>query len=73
MIASRIQEIDIAEFLIEHGARLNQVCEYGTPLDLTANCEIAEVLQAAGGAASTDTSIASRTHDQYLTRLPSER
>ena len=71
--AAKREESDVAEFLIEHGARLNQVCEYGTPLDLTANCEIAEVLQAAGGAASTDTSIASRTHDQYLTRLPSER
>ena len=62
-----------AEFLIEHGARLNQVCEYGTPLDLTANCEIAEVLRIAGGAASSDKSIASRTHDNYLTPLPSEK
>ncbi|MDP7048182.1 MAG: ankyrin repeat domain-containing protein [Verrucomicrobiota bacterium] len=71
--AAKREETDVVEFLIEHGARLNQVCEYGTPLDLTANCEVAEVLQAAGGAVSTDRSIASRTHDQYLTRLPSER
>jgi len=62
-----------AVFLIEHRARLNQVCDYGTPLDLTANCEIAEVLRIAGCAALSDKSIASRTHDNYLTPLPSEK
>ncbi|MEE2948192.1 MAG: ankyrin repeat domain-containing protein [Verrucomicrobiota bacterium] len=71
--AAKCEKTDVVKFLIEHGARLNQVCEYGTPLDLTANCEIAEVLQASGGTASTDTSIASRTHQQYLMSLPSER
>ena len=71
--AAKRDDSAAAEFLIEHGARLNQVCEYGTPLDLTANCEIAEVLRIAGGAASSDKSIASRTHDNYLTPLPSEK
>ena len=71
--AAKRDDSAAAEFLIEHGARLNQVCEYGTPLDLTANCEIAEVLQIAGGGASSDKSIASRTHDNYLTPLPSEK
>ena len=71
--AAKRDDSAAAEFLIEHGARLNQVCEYGTPLDLTANCEIAEVLRIAGGGASSDKSIASRTHDNYLTPLPSEK
>ena len=71
--AAKRDDSAAAEFLIEHGARLNQVCEYGTPLDLTANCEIAEVLRIAGGGGSRDKSIASRTHDNYLTPLPSEK
>jgi hypothetical protein len=61
----------VTKFLIAHGARLNQVCEYGTPLDLTANRGIAEVLRAAGGSESATNSIASRTHQSYLTKLPS--
>jgi ankyrin repeat protein len=71
--AAKRDDSAAVEFLIAQGARLNQVCEYGTPLDLTANCEIAEVLRIAGGAASSDKSIASRTHDNYLTPLPSEK
>ena len=71
--AAKREDSAAAEFLIAHGARLNQVCEYGTPLDLTANCEIAEVLRIAGGAAARDKSIASRTHNNYLTPLPSEK
>jgi hypothetical protein len=57
--------------MIAHGARLNQICEYGTPLDLTANSGIADVLRTAGGSESATKSIASRTHQSYLTKLPS--
>ncbi|MEE2615863.1 MAG: ankyrin repeat domain-containing protein [Verrucomicrobiota bacterium] len=68
--AAKREDVSVTEFLIAHGARLNQVCEYGTPLDLTANCEIAKVLRMAGGSESSKTSIASRTHQRYLTNLP---
>ena len=71
--AAKREDAGVAKFLIAHGARLNQVCEYGTPLDLTVNCEVAEVLRVAGGAASSKNSIASRTHDRYITRLPFEK
>ena len=69
--AAKREDPAVTKFLIAHGARLNQVCEYGTPLDLTANRGIAEVLRAAGGSESATNSIASRTHQSYLTKLPS--
>jgi ankyrin repeat protein len=69
--AAKRKDPAVTKFLIAHGARLNQVCEYGTPLDLTANSGIAEVLRAAGGSESATKSIASRTHQSYLTELPS--
>ena len=69
--AAKREDPAVTKFLIAHGARLNQVCEYGTPLDLTANSGIAEVLRAAGGSESATKSIASRTHPGYLTKLPS--
>ena len=69
--AAKREDPVVTKFLIAHGARLNQVCEYGTPLDLTANRGIAEVLRAAGGSESATKSIASRTHQSYLTKLPS--
>ena len=71
--AAKREDVEVAEFLIANGARLNQVCEYGTPLDLTINCEIAKVLRAAGGLEASATSIASRTHQRYLTNLPAEK
>ena len=69
--AAKREDPAVTKFLIAHGARLNQVCEYGTPLDLTVNRGIAEVLRAAGGSESATKSIASRTHQSYLTELPS--
>ena len=69
--AAKREDPAVTKFLIAHGARLNQVCEYGTPLDLTVNRGIAEVLRAAGGSESATKSIASRTHQSYLTKLPS--
>ena len=71
--ASKREDVAVTEFLIAHGARLNQVCEYGTPLDLTANFEIAKVLRESGASESSSKSIASRTHQRYLTNLPSEK
>ena len=71
--AAKREDTIVAEYLISQGAKLNQVCEYGTPLDLTANFEVAELLRAAGGVTSRSKTIASRTHEQYLTGLPSER
>ena len=71
--AAKREDIEAIKFLIAHGARLNQVCEYGTPLDLTANSEIAEVLRTAGGLESATKSIASRTHQRYGTELPSTK
>ena len=71
--AAKREDVSVTEFLIANGARLNQVCEYGTPLDLTINCEIAKVLRAAGGLEASATSIASRTHQHYLTNLPAEK
>ena len=71
--AAKRDDTEVTKFLIAHGARLNQVCEYGTPLDLTANSEIAEVLRAAGGLESATKSIASRTHQRYSTELPSTK
>jgi ankyrin repeat protein len=71
--AAKREDVSVAEFLIAHGARLNQVCEYGTPLDLTVNCEIAKLIRASGGFESSTTSIASRTHQRYLTNLPAEK
>lgn len=71
--AVKREDVAVTEFLIAHGARLNQVCEYGTPLDLTANCEIAKLLRVSGGFESSKTSIASRTHQRYLTNLPAEK
>ena len=69
--AAKREDPAVIKFLIAHGARLNQICEYGTPLDLTANSGIADVLRAAGGLESATKSIASRTHQSYLTKLPS--
>jgi len=69
--AAKREDPAVTKFMIAHGARLNQVCEYGTPLDLTANSGIADVLRAAGGSESATKSIASRTHQKYLTKLPS--
>ncbi|HJN89669.1 MAG TPA: ankyrin repeat domain-containing protein [Verrucomicrobiota bacterium] len=71
--AAKREDPAVTKFLIAHDAQINKVCEYGTPLDLTANSEIAEVLRAAGGSESTAQSIASRTHESYLTELPSTK
>ena len=68
--AAKREDPAVTKFMIAHGARLNQVCEYGTPLDLTANSGIADVLRAVGGSESATRSIASRTHKHYLTELP---
>ncbi len=69
--AAKREDPAVTKFMIAHGARLNQICEYGTPLDLTANSGIADVLRAAGGLESATKSIASSTHQSYLTKLPS--
>ena len=54
-------------------SQLQRLLSTATPLDLTANSGIAEVLRAAGGSESATRSIASRTHKQYLTELPSTK
>ena len=69
--AARRDDKAVAELLIQRGAELNKVCEYGTPLDLAANAEVARLLQQYGGNSSKANSIAARTHKHHSQYSPS--